>query len=231
MNSPLQENEKATLAELEARARELERELAGVQSALAILRARMNNGHTPAQGKDVPLAAAWDTPIPISTPPLSQDTSENEPAENIYLQSLEPHHVLRSKWNLGSGLEEAQDLPGETSLNPENTIIATELRLFGLLSNGMPWEQRVAFADIAGENGIVIGRDAGIANIALDDSSVSRAHVQLGLNEYGLTVSDMGSTNGTAVNNRQLSPYDNCYPLQNGDMLTLGCITLQVEFI
>lgn len=230
MNSPLQDNEKATLAELEARARELESELAGVQSAIAILQARMNNGHAPATGHEVPLAPAWDTPIPVSTPPHAQQ-AENETGGEIYLQALQPHHPLRSKWELGSGLENAETPVEDIPVVYEEVPVATELRLFGLLPDGSPWESRIPFAQIAGEGGVVLGRDAGIANVSLEDNSVSRAHVQFGLNEYGLTVSDMGSTNGTSVNDEPLSPYDNCRTLQSGDTLTLGCIALQVEFI
>lgn len=231
MNSPLQENEKATLLELEARARELESELAGVQSAIAILRARMNNGHQPATGQDVPLAPAWDTPIPISTPPQARAADETQESGDIYLQSLQPYHALRDKWGLGSGLEDAQAPLPEEPVHTDQPPVATELRLFGLLPDGTPWEQRIPFAEIAAGSGIVLGRDPGIANVALPDSSVSRAHVQLALNEMGLTVSDMGSTNGTTVNGSPLSPYDQCRPLQDGDSLALGQIALQIQFI
>lgn len=232
MNSPLQENEKATLAELESRARELESELAGIQSAIAILRARMDNGHSPSVGREVPLAPAWDTPIPVSPPPQSQPAADSaDDSGNIYLQSLPPYHELRNKWELGSGLENAQEATTSDALQQEAQAIASELRLYGLLPSGEPWEQRISFASVAGEGGIILGRDSGVANVTLEDASVSRAHAQLGLNEYGLTVSDMGSTNGTAINGEQLSPYENCRPLQDGDTLTIGCISLQVEFI
>lgn len=231
MNSPLQENEKATLLELEARARELESELAGVQSAIAILRTRMNNGHTPATGQEVPLAPAWDTPLPVSAPPQTRDTEATQDTGDIYLQALPPYHALRNKWELGSGLENAQaPLPAEPAYS-EQPPVATELRLIALLPDGTPWEQRIPFAEIANESGVILGRDPGVANVELPDSSVSRAHIQLALNEQGLTVSDMGSTNGTTINGISLSPYDNCHPLQDGDALTLGQISLQVQFI
>lgn len=231
MNSPLQENEKATLLELEARARELESELAGVQSAIAILRTRMENGQTPAAGREVPLAPAWDTPIAISTPPQSEPANETGASDNIYLQSLQPHHALRDKWQLGSGLEDAQFTASEVPVPEQPAPVATELRLFGLLSDGQPWEERIPFALIAQQGGIIIGRDPGVSNISLQDFSVSRAHIQFLLNDYGLAVSDMGSTNGTMVNGVPLSPYDNSHPIQNGDSLTLGQICLRVEFI
>lgn len=230
MNSPLQENETATLQELEARARELESELAGVQSAITILRARMYNGHTPATGQEVPLAPAWDTPLPISTPPQSRPSEEAQETGDIYLQSLPPYHALRDKWELGSGLEDAQTTLPPEQIYSEPTPVATELRLIALLPDGSPWEQRIHFSEIAAECGVILGRDPSVANIVLPDTGVSRAHIRFALNEHGLTVSDMGSTNGTFVNDAPLSPYDNCRPLQDGDTLTLGQITLQIQF-
>ena len=231
MNSPLQENEEATLAELEARARELESELAGIQSAIAILHARLNHHQQPAAGQEVPLAPAWDTPIPVSTPPTSESEEEVAHSENIHLQSLQPYHPLRNKWELGSGLEEAQTVEAEDIYQTDQDNVASEMRLFGLLSDGTPWEQRIPFSQVAQEGGIIIGRDPGVANITLEEPSVSRAHVQLMLNEQGLVVQDMGSTNGSMVNNDQLSPYDNCHVLMDGDILTLGHITVQIEFL
>ncbi len=231
MNSPLQENEKATLAELEARARELESELAGVQSAIAILQARLHNGQQPAPGKDVPLAPSWDTPIPVSTPPQYQPADETTDTGDIHLQSLQPYHALRGKWELGSGLEDAQTPTPEQMQETEQPAVATDMRLFGLLTDGTPWEERVPFATIAQENGIILGRDPGVANIALEELSISRAHIQFRLNEHGLTVSDMGSTNGTMINGIALSPYDNCRAVQDGDLITMGNITIQIEFI
>ena len=231
MNSPLQENEKETLAELEARAHELESELAGIQSAIAILRARMNNGHTPATGVEVPLAPAWDTPIPISAPPQSRPAEDEGNEGNIYLQSLQPYHALRNKWQLGSGLEEAQNNAEMGIEYVPPAPVATELRIFGLLPDGQPWEQRIPFAQVAQADGVILGRDPSVADVVLNDTSISRAHLRFALNEHGLTVNDMGSTNGSMVNGEPLSPYDNGHSLQDGDSLTLGQIHLQVEFI
>ena len=231
MNTLLQENDNATLAELEARARELESELAGIQSAIASLRTRMGHEHSPAKGHDVPLAPIWDTPIPVPPAPQSQSADYEQETGDIYLQNLPPHHALRNKWELGNGLEDAGAPPSVPEPYETESPIATEMRLFGLLPSGLPWEQRIPFSTIALENGIIIGRDPGVANVTLEDGSVSRAHIQLALNEQGLTVSDMGSTNGTIINGQPLSPYDNNHPLLDGDTLTLGNISLQVEFI
>lgn len=232
MNSPEQQENLAKLEELEQRAQELESELSEVQTKIAGMHALMHDGQAPATGQDVPLAPSWDAPIAISTPPRTNLTVDDTiDTGNVYPQALQPHHVLRAKWNLGSGLENALT-PDIFVPEPEGgEEVATELRLFGLLTDGNPWEQRIPFDDIAKVDGVILGRDPDMVHFTVNDSSVSRTHVQLRLDEYGLIVSDMGSTNGTAVNGEPLTPYDNSRPLKDGDALTIGCIDLQVEFI
>lgn len=228
MSQSQQEHTHPDIAELEARARELQRELSLVQAQLAAL----NSGTKPAAGREVPLAPTWDAPIPISSPPDSR-SADSAPASTIkvYLQSLQPYHALRTKWQLGSGLESALtpaiDIPDAAS----DSTIASDLRLFGLLSNGQPCEMLIPFAQIARDGGIILGRAPEDPAFTIDDPSISRNHLRLHLDEYGLVVSDLGSTNGTAVNGASLSPYDNNRPLQDADMLTIGNIQLQIEFI
>jgi Family of unknown function (DUF6519)/FHA domain len=54
------------------------------------------------------------------------------------------------------------------------------------------------------EDGTIIGREPG-ASIHIDDPDVSRHHVEFRLTASGLTVTDLGSTNGTEVNGRALT--------------------------
>lgn len=230
MNAPPEDNDQPTLAELEARACALESELAEVRAAIAMLQANAAGSNPPALGREVPLTPAWDAPIPISTPPQSRLADDTTDTGYIYLQALQPYHVLRAKWGLGSGLENAQT-PDLNTPCPPVAVSACELRLFGLLTDGMAWEQRIPFGQIAQEGGIILGRDPGVSHITVGDESVSRAHLQLQLNESGLVANDMGSTNGSAINDEPLDAYNNCRPLYDGDTLTLGNITLQVEFI
>ncbi len=232
MNSPEQKQNQAKLEELEQRAQELENELSEIQTEIAGMHALMHEGQAPATGRDVPLAPAWDAPIAISTPPTTRQVNDDTfDSGNVYPQSLQPYHALRAKWKLGSGLENALTPDILIPELEEADDVATELRLFGLLTDGSPWEQRIPFNDIAQENGVLLGRDPDLVNYTVDDTSVSRTHIQLRLDEYGLIVSDMGSTNGTAVNGESLTPYDNSRALKDGDTLTVGCIDLQVEFV
>ena len=67
----------------------------------------------------------------------------------------------------------------------------------------------------AGE--ILIGRSSQAA-IQIDHESVSRRHARLLLSESGVSMSDLGSTNGTYVNDEPITERT----LQNGDLLKVG---------
>lgn len=228
MSHTPQEQRQNSIAALEARALELQRELALIQEELAAL----HNEQPHATGREVPLAPAWDAPIPISSPPDAHAAAEPAPENTrIYLQSLQPYHALRTKWQLSSGLESAVtpviNMPGEA----DEGAVATDLRLFGLLNSGEAWEKVIPFARIAQENGVILGRTPEDAAFTIEDASISRHHIRLHLDEYGLVVSDLGSTNGTAVNGIILTPFDNNRTLNDGDTLSMGNIQLQVEFM
>lgn len=64
----------------------------------------------------------------------------------------------------------------------------------------------------------IIGRQKG-CTVRLTDTSVSRRHAQLRLQDDGLIIEDLDSANGTLVNGRLISEPT---PLQDGDELTLG---------
>ena len=147
----------------------------------------------------------------------------------IYLQPLRPYDRLRTKWNLGTGLE----LPTARIpvLTESQTAPSTYLRLFGLLADGSPWECRLDFEDIARREGIRLGRDPESCDIVIPDEGISRCHLRISLTEQGVEISDENSTNGTAINNKPFSPYHPHMILQNGDTLTLGDVMLSTEII
>lgn len=197
-----------TIRELAQRAQALESELRRIRQSIK------------AEEKKLPL-----------TPHTSQATPQpTEDAPAIYLQPLPPYDSLRHKWSLGTGLDvKSTTYAGDiTSLTGENT---SYLRLFGLTPDGHPWEQRIYFADIAQHNGIYIGRDESKAQIIIPDNSVSRCHLLIELTHQGLVITDENSTNGSYVNNRRITFYENRFPLKNGDTLTLGDVLLQAEIV
>ncbi len=72
-----------------------------------------------------------------------------------------------------------------------------------------------------------VGRAADNA-IVLDDSSVSRTHAMLLVEDDDVLLLDLESSNGTAVNGRPALP-DEPVRLADGDVVTIGKIILRYE--
>lgn len=62
------------------------------------------------------------------------------------------------------------------------------------------------------------------------ERGVSRKHARISINNMRLTVADLGSTNGTFVNNEKLDPNVE-YPIKAGDELRLGFLSLTLTVI
>jgi pSer/pThr/pTyr-binding forkhead associated (FHA) protein len=77
------------------------------------------------------------------------------------------------------------------------------------------WEVTDTIADV-GRSGAV----------ALSDQSVSRRHARIAPSDAGFVVQDLGSTNGTFINNRQISMPS---PIADGDELGFGDVVLVAE--
>lgn len=112
----------------------------------------------------------------------------------------------------------------------EEAPVASSLRLCGYLTDGTLWDIAIPFSAIGREGGVTIGRDENAADIPLPEGCVSRCHLRLYLNEYGLAVADLGSTNGTFINSSPLSP-DTAGTLADGDTLTLGSLNLRADLL
>ncbi len=74
-----------------------------------------------------------------------------------------------------------------------------------------------AHHDLAGEV-VTIGRDASNDVVLADDQRVSRAHAELRRRDGQWLVVDLGSRNGTLVNERKVQTH----PLVDGDRVRLG---------
>ena len=72
----------------------------------------------------------------------------------------------------------------------------------------------------------LIGRSTTCA-IAVANPQLSRRHAVIGYSTEGFYITDVGSSNGTWVNERKLSAMER-QPLQDGDVVRLG--SLRVEF-
>lgn len=59
------------------------------------------------------------------------------------------------------------------------------------------------------------------------EGGVSRLHITIKIEKQGVTVTDLGSANGTRVNGKKIAPHTP-QSLDNGDILTLGKFKIQV---
>jgi pSer/pThr/pTyr-binding forkhead associated (FHA) protein len=59
------------------------------------------------------------------------------------------------------------------------------------------------------------------------EGGVSRLHATLKIEKVGITVTDLGSANGTRLNGKKIPPHTP-QPLENGDILALGKFKVQV---
>jgi DNA-binding winged helix-turn-helix (wHTH) protein len=75
----------------------------------------------------------------------------------------------------------------------------------------------------AGET--IIGRDPGAA-VFLDDKSVSRRHARIIISEEGATLEDLGSKNGTYLQDARV---ESRLPLSDGDKIRVGSVPLTMR--
>ncbi|MVU81015.1 FHA domain-containing protein [Nocardia sp. ET3-3] len=147
-------------------------------------------------------------------------------------------------------------VPAETVLNPRSqgatvwvaTISADPDHYARMRAQKGPDLERVEFPDYYPErrialsgNDILIGKRSvsqGIhpdidLSVAPADVAVSRSHAILHIDGNGVSVTDLGSTNGTCVNDSaQPIPAKTAVPLREGDRIHVGgwtTITLSVE--
>lgn len=93
--------------------------------------------------------------------------------------------------------------------------------------------------NLAGKNEYLLGRADPKHNVQPDldlgpyggqQLGVSRKHAALIQTDVGLSIKDLGSTNGTMVNGRALGPNEE-WPLRDGDEIRLGKLALNIYLI
>ena len=170
---------------------------------------------------------------------------------------LEPLHVLDPlcvKWNIGAGAKaaeaagaEEEEASGQAFAKNSHPVFLSSpkaahlpspskqaegyLRLMGILPTGESWERGLSMSEIDRQGGVVIGRDMNCCNVVLPEGSISRRHARIERVNRNVVVTDLDSTNGTAVNGQQISSVDHRVPMMDGSILTLGDVTLRVEII
>jgi len=135
--------------------------------------------------------------------------------------------VAVSDWTLFSLIKELRRALGDR--NPDSPLIRTVHRVGYAFNETL---ERVAprarqgrrwlvvdggrFTLVAGDN--VIGRDPE-AEVTLDDTTVSRRHARIVVNDAGAIIEDLGSKNGTSVGGARLRER---IALHDGDQISFG---------
>jgi len=85
-------------------------------------------------------------------------------------------------------------------------------------------DKQIVFEELSGR--LVIGRDPAKANLIFDDHLLSSRHCSISHGPEGVTLYDLGSTNGTYVNGL---PVTTGRVLSDGDVILLGSMELRVN--
>lgn len=223
-----------TLVCLERKAAALERQLREVQASAVALRAGILADEI-ASGSFVASSLSHEPSARLSafSSGLPDAPEVKSPLPSVILAELPLHHSLRRKWNLvadfpalSADTQDVYDMGVRDDLAQEG-----QMRLFGLLPDGEPWECSIVYSNLMNDGGVTIGRDADYADVVLSDESVSRCHARLELTNRGLVVTDENTTNGTGINDMRLTHYDRQAMLNDGDLLNIADISLFVELI
>ncbi len=115
------------------------------------------------------------------------------------------------------------------SWEPEGSMLGNESTI-GRLEGVFAWALTIeggpqsGLTYVLGTGDTIAGRGAGSA-IFLPDITVSREHARLSVNDEGLSITDLASTNGTYVNGAR----HDVGMLSEGDLLMIGKFHLRVS--
>ena len=82
---------------------------------------------------------------------------------------------------------------------------------------------------LAGD-GVVVGRSPRHSTFLVDDETMSREHARFFAEGDSLCIEDLGGTNGTQVNGRQVQPRTPV-PIREGDIVELGAARVRVSWV
>ncbi|WP_321341296.1 FHA domain-containing protein [uncultured Cohaesibacter sp.] len=124
-------------------------------------------------------------------------------------------------------LEAESDLSASTKLyGYGNPVVSESIIRLVAKEDGQTIDLTSPFSE--NQRAITIGRQAGLTDVVINNRSVSRHHAQLSMSPDGFEICDLGSTNGTLLNNVRLAPNVN-KPLFSGDIITFGKMECMFE--
>jgi len=80
---------------------------------------------------------------------------------------------------------------------------------------------------VESEEGVTLGRHPSLADHVIDDPSVSRRHLRLGMRDGGFTIEDLNSLNGTLIDGVD-APAFRLATLAEGTRIGLGKVELRL---
>lgn len=129
---------------------------------------------------------------------------------------------------LGRGLAGDQTALGAAPIASARPLQVNWL-LAGFDNNGHTVRLEIAMDDLRQRpDGLVVGRHPQIASLIIADDSVSRRHAVIRNKGDRLTLTDLGSANGTSVNGDRLDP-DRPVFLERGAEVEFGAVTLTLS--
>lgn len=107
-------------------------------------------------------------------------------------------------------------------------VVRERWRVVGRRRNGGPIDVTLDAAALATAEGIIVGRVPEQCHLTVDDISVSRRHFRMRqLSREMLSVEDLGSTNGTYIAGRRLTPGEPT-SIAAGTNISFGEVTINV---
>ena len=135
-------------------------------------------------------------------------------------------------------IEDQDDSQSEPSPDPIEVVIVdsvtlgrgdgSEGSLMQTKTIGKRTPQQIADAEFQQSMRALTNPHVDLERFFAHQRGVSRRHARIKLREVRMTVEDLGSTNGTYLNNVRLDPNVE-YPLSEKDELRLGFLTLAIK--
>ena len=122
--------------------------------------------------------------------------------------------------------EQAADEPEETNAGHIAPGLDACLVISGQLTDGTPVEARCDISSMAVN--LLLGR--GNADLVIESSAVSRRHASINGTANALTISDLGSSNGTSINGIPCLEGETMY-IEPGDTIILGNARINYQVI
>ncbi len=106
----------------------------------------------------------------------------------------------------------------------------SDIVLSGSDEGGMPYSVRIDGLTLKQSiDGLIIGKSAGQAQVIIANQHISRAHAKLLVDDGQLNITDLGSTNKTLLNGRELKAGE-VATVRDGDELAFAGVIMSVQF-